>query len=188
MFVCLCVPSWLELQKMPIRYSVEKFEILLVYTDMVNINDIGHLLKQHEKLWDVIAGTEPFNYAYGLRFCRLDDELDGYDYSDEQALYVLFGNEGHHEFIALFVPEGFDDKADECPVYFVDPETTENDEVVGSTSNMGNIKTYLTGILEHYSNVGDNEVHIVECREVLEKIKHFSNNEMLLRYQLKPFY
>lgn len=146
---------------------------------MVNPNDIAEILEQHTELWCVIEDSGI--HTYPQHFCIFDDEFDGYDYTGERKLYMLFYEQGHHEFVALYVPEEYTDRADECPVLFVDPETIDDEtgEICGSANIEGNIKSYLTDIINQYiesPNRSDNPEYLQECKTVLKKIENYSDN------------
>jgi len=155
---------------------------------MVNIDKIKRLLQKYSELWEVISNGDSIDYVYPEAFCLLDSSHDGYDYSEGQMLYMLFNIEGHHEFIALYVPEEYADRADECPVLFVDPEDLDDDNnIVGSVSVMSNIKYYLNSILHEYISSDDNDPkYVKQCHKIIKKIEKLSNNLLHLPYHLKP--
>ncbi|MEX0595270.1 MAG: hypothetical protein WD512_02140 [Candidatus Paceibacterota bacterium] len=156
---------------------------------MVNIENIENLLKEYAKLWTAIAEAEIATYVLPESYCILDTDYDGYDYSNEQMLYKLFGKLGNHEFVALYVPKEYNDRADECPLLFVDPETIDDNGFInGSTVLLGNLKIYLSKMIDEYlaTKPSDKEL-LQQCNHVKHKIRNWSTHLLELPYKLKPY-
>lgn len=156
---------------------------------MVNIENIEKLLKECTDLWTAIANSEIATYVLPESYYILDTEYDGYDYSNDQKLYKLFGIVGNHEFIALYVPDRYIDRADECPLLFVDPETIDDYGYInGSTKMLGNLKLYLNQMIDEYLATKPSDQELIEqCQKVKHKIRKWSTNLLELPYILKPY-